>query len=367
MASLRQHVLFLCLISTLVCTFETRDFQCFPYMSTCARDMIIEQWSLARTEIGKPKLCIRQQSTVGEAGNLQFIKFLAIDHTYVHCTYTRSNATMCYSHILKVGSEAINHNLQHHFTKSERSESIKSASEMERFQAGLEPIHKGVNSAYMETFSFVRDPLAHFYSGMAEIVERTRIYGESFNYTLDKINSFTMEEYLDSIIDATQTPHQSFSKDHPQHLPVLFQLAHLRFLANNFFVFNITIIKHLENYVSDWESIHNRFELDFQFDFKQGLHASTAVHHPSNPNKKDDNMHIHSRMDALFATTPGYLRAVCRLLMLDYVCFEEYTLPTACSSMNKTVVALRKQLAMCKKSDHSNQQPIVCKKSETAV
>jgi hypothetical protein len=148
----------------------------------------------------------------------------------------------------------------------------------------------------------------------------------------------------------------------------MFQLEHLSFMTAAFFRFNFTIVKHLENFRADWGDISARFGITARLDESQGLHAKTAVNHPtlqardsggvgggSNSNSsaaapvRDDVMHVHSRLEALFASKPEHLRAVCRILLIEYVCLPEYSLPAACqqAGMDITVQAQREVLTNC--------------------
>lgn len=307
----------------------------------------MQQWALARAVHGEKKRCL-------DHINVEWITFLTVSSPAVHCYHTLKNTSMCYNPVLKTGSDAILSNILAHY-KTGKSKTLWNEAEMSNYRTGLPDSMKGVDGAYEDTFMFVRDPLQHFYSAMAEIQQRTIGYGRSYGYTEEVAASYSIEQYLDSIINAQQSTRKDFAdweKDKME--PMFFQLAHLRLVSNGFFNFNITIVKHLENFKDDWQDLHDKYKLDFDFDFHRGVHGRTAVHHPllASHNTTDDNLHVHSRLDALFLEKPEYLRAVCRILLIDYVCLPEYKLPEACLDMQDTIIEARKQLIVCDDDDN---------------
>jgi hypothetical protein len=54
--------------------------------------------------------------------------------------------------------------------------------------------------------------------------------------------------------------------------------------------------------------------------------------HPNSHESSDDPQHIRQMMAKLFEHHPSYERAICRVLLIDYVCLN-FELPIACNGM----------------------------------
>ena len=68
------------------------------------------------------------------------------------------------------------------------------------------------------------------------------------------------------------------------------------------------------------------------FDYSLGAHA-TSVHHPTMKNSSKtngDEFRLRYQYRALLQTQPEYARAICHLVLIDYVCLPKYTLPKYC-------------------------------------
>jgi hypothetical protein len=113
-------------------------------------------------------------------------------------------------------------------------------------------------------------------------------------------------------------------------------------------------VGHLETFKLEWEKkIVETFPLlaHFGFNLKTGDHH-TAVNHPSNKGgtKKKDPQKTRYFYKKLLKTEKNALRAICRMVLIDYICFPEYPLPLECSDMEMDILEAR-QLLLVKKID----------------
>lgn len=359
---------------------QRRTFQCMKYMKPCQWEFVLEQWTIARIELGRPKLKLNEHKE-------ELMYYLSRDHSPVYLFYTEDKAPMFIGIVLKTASEAIIENLREglgedvaHFDSGVALRAYRD--KMTRQQKEKQ------NNSYAETVLFVRDPFDHFNSALTEIISRTYHYGgiHNHNYSLQDINSFSMEQYLDCIIDATQTVFSNFKGYRIKDIPIMYQMEHLNFVSAPFFYYNFTMVKHLSTFQEDWETVRQRFGFKFELDMDIGRHEDTAIHHPallipavlqanatasSRANltlhdgmnetgpgpislaAADDALHVNSRLRALYAAKPEYIRALCRVLMIEYVCLPEYEMPPACRTveMLADVERGRERLLNCSKED----------------
>lgn len=332
-------------------------------MFDCKQQLVEQYWMMGKKEIGSP-------ATPFTKKNLEMIHFLSTFTPQVNYYQFLSgskqdhNVSLFYATIWKSGSQGINLNLLglHRRKKKHgaKNPGFNNQQQVTEFQfSGIEPQYRKENPSFMEIFTFIRDPLSHFTSAMAETFLRTKDakkYGIKQNYTVEDINSFPMEVYLRTLIEAIQPRHQ-FAPHRNKSIPVMFQFQHLAHVSNTFFVFNITDVMHLENFKEDWEYIRRKYGISEEFNYKLGQHPESSVSHPLLAQEKkstaiassvDDGLRVHSRLNEVFKTQPEYLRGVCRILLIDYVCFPEYALPVECQpDMNETVARGREYLREC--------------------
>eukprot|EP00597_Dinobryon_sp_UTEXLB2267_P004596 CAMPEP_0170064954 /NCGR_PEP_ID=MMETSP0019_2-20121128/5230_1 /TAXON_ID=98059 /ORGANISM="Dinobryon sp., Strain UTEXLB2267" /LENGTH=176 /DNA_ID=CAMNT_0010271717 /DNA_START=744 /DNA_END=1274 /DNA_ORIENTATION=- len=136
-------------------------------------------------------------------------------------------------------------------------------------------------------------------------------------------------------------------------LPLIL-MGHFYPMSGVFFQFNIHTLGHVQSFKSFWEkTIVPMYGINLQFREQLGLHA-TSVHHPNvagqeskphspsrsnsssaSSNKYDPN-NARQELLKLLRTEPRYKRAICHLLLVDYVCLPMYALPPECQFLNRT-------------------------------
>ena len=193
-------------------------------------------------------------------------------------------------------------------------------------------------------FTYVRNPLQHFESGLSEAIYRTN--GLILNTTkdiTDILRNFLNYGYI----------HDYRPKSINYHINHIFPMSGV------FFNFDIDTILHLESFSTDWENvIVPTYNLPPKtYDLRDGFHH-TAVNHPritsNDPKVKDGRIEFylqraHSKNDRhLFKkfrkVERSGMRALCHLILIDYVCFPEYALPIECHFLNNTVLEGRRLL-----------------------
>lgn len=182
-----------------------------------------------------------------------------------------------------------------------------------------------------KTFAYIREPLQRFESGFSEAVYRTK--GLRLNSTEDITN------ILKKFLDYQYVFH--FRK------PII-GMFHVFPQSGVYFNFDIDITLHLETFLQDWERVVvPTYNLPPNtFDSKLGFHA-TAMNHPMIKSKDATFMTTLKRSNAtkvrgfirnLYRDNQDTMRAICHLILIDYICFPEYALPPPCQFLNDTLL-----------------------------
>jgi hypothetical protein len=179
------------------------------------------------------------------------------------------------------------------------------------------------NSHYVPTFTFVRNPLQRFESSLAEAVWRTDIYHTRRNMSNYIVNSTDMVKgYIHEILNMQ-----------PSSLRDIF---HIYPMSGVLFRYNIDIIGYLETFKENFEKrVLPKYNLDLVFNYRYGVHA-TAVNHPIAPLHKNnknfigDPSQLRMYYQKLMSEEPAYLRALCNLYMVDFMCLPKFELPEQC-------------------------------------
>lgn len=122
--------------------------------------------------------------------------------------------------------------------------------------------------------------------------------------------------------------------------------AHFYRMSGTFFNFKVDIVGHLETFKDDWYNkvvpVYPVLKKFMPFNFNIGNHA-TAVNHPANKGKKNslDPQLTRHFYKLLLQSEPNVVRAICHMVLMDFVCFPEYRLPAECEHLNASVVNAR--------------------------
>lgn len=185
-------------------------------------------------------------------------------------------------------------------------------------------------------FTFIRDPLKHFESGFREAVYRTK------GLVLTSTESITniIRDMLDYVF--ISDPHKPLN-----------DLFHIFRMSGVYFNYNIDLTLHVETFVDDWETIvvPTYYLPPKTFDAQSGFHETSVDHPRVKSHEKiaifqinnSNSTQIQELFKYLQKTQPSTMRAICHLILIDYICFPEYKLPRSCTFL-KNVFNKGKQL-----------------------
>ena len=139
-----------------------------------------------------------------------------------------------------------------------------------------------------------------------------------------------------------------------QHLDKLFEYErpvpstydNLLPISGAFFDFNVDAVVRQERLEEDWKNIVcPRYS-------SVGLCSSAAAVLDSAGDILSDDNDALAALKELFVSEPGYLRALCYMLLVDYVCLPMYALPGPCQFLNATRRAAERALVEGKELPH---------------
>mmetsp|Transcript_3017 Transcript_3017/g.4605 ORF Transcript_3017/g.4605 Transcript_3017/m.4605 type:complete len:366 (-) Transcript_3017:332-1429(-) len=324
--------------------------QCNPSTKHLFGKFFMQRFFDARTELGmedwKSRL-LQNPAEYSQIAEHVIVKFFSWSSGTL-IFYRRNNSPILYTRIWKCANEGIGMNL-HQLTVAERAPLSKGIVHEAKTQASLNAIVKTMykdeflNSTDMTTFTFVREPFSKFISGLAESVFRT-----SPRITLRKteplmvLNVTTAKKIFHKLLDCQQP---------------LVQLDHIYPMSGALFEFNVNKVGHLERFKKDWDMyIRPAYQIQMEYNEKHGAHPTSEIHPVRNKNSARvsvvDPSHVRPTLRLLFEKEIKYKRALCHLLLIDYICLPEYPLPYDCLFLNATLTAAREALLMKKTIPH---------------
>lgn len=176
----------------------------------------------------------------------------------------------------------------------------------------------------LKIFTFLRNPLDHFLSGLVESYFRRLHVGSHPNIT--KAIEQKMHKREANIEVARRLLHSIIlTGDHNYAHNKLAHRSHYYLMSYALLKWKPTWIGYLEEFKTNWTDLNSYLDLQVKY---LGAH-----HHATS----DDPMDLRKSLVEVFQKMPYYLRAVCRLLMVDYVCLK-FELPPECANMTATHV-----------------------------
>ena len=185
---------------------------------------------------------------------------------------------------------------------------------------------------FIPRFTFVRDPMTRFEYGLSEAALRTR---DQINGKYDDLWNVTSSEQVRYVI------HEMFNFSRIKvHLPdeshpytSFADMMHVYPMSGALFRFRVDVVGYLEQFNQDWnEKVAPLYQLDKSFDLRLGLHK-TAVHHPRFKGNTFDHLRHFYRQ--LLSQEPQYGRAICHIMLIDYVCLPKFSLPPECQFLSE--------------------------------
>ena len=177
------------------------------------------------------------------------------------------------------------------------------------------------------TFTFVREPTQRFMSGFTEtIFKHVQKYNiKNSDGSIKRINESEAKGYLEQLFDFR---------------PSLWDIEHMFPMSGAFFQFHIPLVGSVEQMKFDWETkIKPMYDINATYNNKMGVH-DTSVYHPLVVEKKGQSSRDPNGARAVIKSVLNndirYSRAICQLLLIDYVCLPMYALPPKCMFLNDT-------------------------------
>jgi len=224
-----------------------------------------------------------------------------------------------YVTIFKAGNNNIRGNLQHFSGTPPEDISVKGYCPLWTPQQAEQRLRaERWTASSTPSFSFVREPLGHFMSGLAEAYYRS--LHEKYNIRRYRNRGWEPPDEL-STVDMVK----SLIRDQLRGGRVqIFEREHYYPMAGVLHLWpDVSFIGRLEHFDRDWRRVNTLYDTAMTtYDKAVGAHMSS----------NDPNL-IKKHTLQLLEEYPAYKRALCHLLLVDFVCFE-YALPEECANIS---------------------------------
>lgn len=174
----------------------------------------------------------------------------------------------------------------------------------------------GINS-----FSFIRRPVSHFISGLKEYFYLSNSVSVENEKTPAIVSPKVLAEFIYALVDVTNRPPpgvftEPLDRAHYMHIPYTFPQA-TAFRST----YGPLLIGRMEHFAEDWRTIQDAFGIDVPINKEFGQRESSK-----------DTAKVGASWARLISSRPEYLRAMCWLLLPDFLCYN-YQLPSQCDDI----------------------------------
>jgi hypothetical protein len=178
--------------------------------------------------------------------------------------------------------------------------------------------YTAMTNSSIQTFSFIRRPVSHFLSGLKEYVYLKQHHAHPAVSVNTTVTAGDLARFLHAFLDVTKpAPEGIFSKEaHASAIPYVFPQA-TSFREK----YGRHLIGRIENFAEDWRKIQDEFGINVPIKKEYGLRESSK-----------DTARVGASWAKLMTARPQYLRALCWLLLPDFLCFN-YQLPSQCEDI----------------------------------
>ena len=159
------------------------------------------------------------------------------------------------------------------------------------------------------SFTFVRNPIERFIAGLAESYYRSVAQPGTIPFG----NKHATKNLLHQLFD-------EFTIGNLRNGSITFP-EHLYPMSNILMNIIPSFIGRIEEFEIGWKQVESLYRVKLPHDRNLGYHVSS----------RDPNS-VRALLKEMFETNPEYLRALCRIYLADFVCFN-YQLPEVCKSL----------------------------------
>lgn len=295
----------------------------FAHQVQTSSDLRVRLWAMAQKEIGIVPDFARLR-------NATFIDEFYGGRAFGYSVYVVDNKPISYTRIWKNGNSAIRASFFLYTRSVHKNKGFcpdggdKCTPEDFDF---LEKDYDAVSKKYTEmtnhsiqTFSFIRRPVSHFLSGLKEYYWIRNYRAVRPELKKELVTPSDLALFLHSFLDVTNTaPQGVFTAPYQGHLNTI---PHVYPQAT---IFREKYGKHLigrmESFQEDWREIQDAFGIDVPIRKEYGERESSK-----------DAAQVGASWAKLLSNRPQYLRALCWLLLPDFLCFN-YQLPEQCEDI----------------------------------
>ena len=330
---------------------DIRPMKCNPQSRHLFGNFLMQCWSNARKEVGlSDPFILKNQASDEErvlfksAANAVVMKFF--NHNTGTVIYYKHWQAIPYVRLYNSGEDAITYILEAlsrpSYTQLENNQlplpirqTAKLQSQLNLSVSALQQSHvvNKCNHDHPSAFTIVSDPLTKFSAGYQESITR----GRSRNIITTNVNSTMAKKHIDLLLDYEQPVPATYQNLYP--------------MCGAFFDFFIDTVGQNEHLSVDWVQIicetypfickppaslppSKDYEVKTIISKRTGKKKSIVVLKERPP--PEDRYGAMAALQELFASEPRYLRALCHLLLVDYVCLPMYVLPSPCQFLNAT-------------------------------
>lgn len=233
-----------------------------------------------------------------------------------------------YTRVFKVNSENV---LESFLKKDNRNittrdyYSLITLTGSKKFQELQEKIKNQCNLNYedVKSFAFYREPLKHFISGLVESHFRsacdTHLTDDTSLKALFCIENIRIENLMNeqklrtilrSLLSCNINEYKRYLKD----------IIHISPQSYSLLYWKPSFVGYLENFTVHWKELEGYLNQTIEYD-SQHKHITEM-----------DPFQVKSTFTTLFEKDISYLRMICRLLIIDYICLN-FELPKHCEDM----------------------------------
>ena len=321
-------VLYILLVSIIGSSYALLNITSSPY--TCdfgnqvlnSRDLQSRLWGMAQQELGIVPDFEALRNNV-------FVKEFYGGRNFGFSAYVVNNKPVFYTRIWKNGNSGIRVSLFVHAREKDPNNFCPKGGnkctpdDFDYKEEGHEEVAEKLvkqTGNPINSFSFIRRPISHFLSGLREYYFIRNYRASRPELKKEYVSPSDLAIFLRSFVDVTRpAPKGVFTAPYAGHLATI---PHVYPQATIFREsYGSHVLGRMENFSADWRQMQRAFGIDVPIRKEFGDRESSK-----------DAAKVGESWTTLMAHRPEYTRALCWLLLPDYLCYN-YPLPVQCEDM----------------------------------